>query len=91
MNRTFQVIGLLLSCLVYLILMHFALYGWLTQIFVDCNRSDKGEINEVCIEWTLREYINKRGTDETKTKLIKTFPITPASIHTNMTKHQNKV
>ena len=39
----------------------------------------------------LREYINKRRTDETKTKLTKTFLITPASIHTNKTKHQNKV
>ena len=36
----------------------------------------------------LREYINKRGTDETKTKLTETFLITPASIHTNKTKHK---
>ena len=42
---------------------------------------------------SLREYINKRRTDETKTKLYidETFLITPASIHTNKTKHQNKV
>ena len=39
----------------------------------------------------LREYINKSRTDETKTKLTETFLITPASIHTNKTKHQNKV
>ena len=39
----------------------------------------------------LREYINKRPTDETKTKLTETFLMTPASIHTNKTKHQNKV
>ena len=39
----------------------------------------------------LREYINKRRTDETKSKLTETFLITPASIHTNKTKHQNKV
>ena len=39
----------------------------------------------------LREYINKRRTDETKTKLTETFLITPISIHTNKTKHQNKV
>ena len=39
----------------------------------------------------LRESINKRGTDETKTKLTKAFLITQASIHTNKTKHKNKV
>ena len=39
----------------------------------------------------LREYINKRRTDETKTRLTETFITTPASIHTNKTKHQNKV
>ena len=54
MNRTFQVIGLLRSCLVLLILTPFALSEWLTQIFVDCNRFDKGEINEVRIEWILK-------------------------------------
>ena len=37
---------------------------------------------------TLRAYINKRGTDEKKPKLIETFLITPASIHTNKTKHK---
>ena len=73
--------------------MSFALSKWSTQIFVDCNRFDKGdhEINEARIEWTLKEYINKRRMDETKTKLTETFLITPASIHTNKTKHQNKV
>ena len=30
----------------------------------------------------LREYIYKRHTDETKTKLTQAFLITPASIHT---------
>ena len=40
---------------------------------------------------SLREYINKRRTDETKTKLTETFLITLASIHTNKTKHQGKV
>ena len=39
----------------------------------------------------LREYINKMHTNKTKTKLTETFLITPASIHTNKTKHQNKV
>ena len=39
----------------------------------------------------LREYINKRSTDETRTKLTETFLITPASIHINKTKHQNKL
>ena len=36
----------------------------------------------------LKEYVNKRRTDETKTKLTKTFVITPASIYTNKTKHK---
>ena len=63
----------------------------MSEIFVDCNRFDKGEINEVRIEWTHNEYINKKRTDETKTKLTETFLITPANIHTNKTKHQNKV
>ena len=54
MNQTFQVIGLLWSCLVQVILTPFALSQWLTQIFVDCNRFDKGEINELHIEWTLK-------------------------------------
>ena len=39
----------------------------------------------------LREYINKRRTDDTETKLTETFLTTPASIHTNKTKNQNKV
>ena len=34
---------------------------------------------------------NTRRTDETETKLTETFLRTPASIHTNKTKHQNKV
>ena len=38
MDRTFQVIGLLRSCLVSLILTPFALTKWLIQIFVDYNR-----------------------------------------------------
>ena len=43
MNRTFQVTGT-----------PFALTKWLTQIFVDCNRFNKGEMNEEGIEWTLK-------------------------------------
>ena len=39
----------------------------------------------------LKEHRNKRRTDETRIKLTKTTLITPASIHTNKTKHQNKV
>ena len=39
------------SCLVSLILMPFDMTKWLTQIFVDCNRFNKGEINHVRIEW----------------------------------------
>ena len=35
--------------------------------------------------------LNKRRTDKTRTKLTKTTLITPISIHTNKTKHQNKV
>ena len=55
MNRTFQVIGLLRSCLVELILTPFALSKWLTQISVNCNRVDNGEIIEIRIEWTLKK------------------------------------
>ena len=61
----------------------------MTQIFVDWNRFDKGEIMRYVLNGPLREYINKRRTDETKTKLTETFLITPG-IHTNKTKHQNK-
>ena len=39
----------------------------------------------------LKEYWNKRHTEKTRTKLTKTTLITPASIHANKTKHQNKV
>ena len=37
---------------VSLILAAFVLPKWLTQIFVDCNRFNKGEIDQVRIEWT---------------------------------------
>ena len=67
MNCTFQVIGLLRSCLVSLILTSFVLTKWLTQIFVDRSRFNKGDINEVHTE-----YRNKRCTDKTKTKLNET-------------------
>ena len=65
-------------------------YHWSTQIFVDCNRFNKGKIYEVRIG-PLKEYRNKRRTDKTGTKLTGTTLITPASIHTNKTKHQNKL
>ena len=71
MNCTFQEIGLLRSCLVSLILTPFVLTKWLTQIFVDFSRFNKGEINEVRIE-----YRNIRRTDKTKTKLNETTLIT---------------
>ena len=51
MNCTFQAIRLLPSCLVSLILTPFVLTEWLTQIFVDCSRFNKGEINEVRTEY----------------------------------------
>ena len=70
MNLTFQVAGLLWSCLVALILTPFALTKWLTQIFVDCNRFNKGEVNEVRTEWPLKAYRNKRRGDETRTTSI---------------------
>ena len=54
MNCIFQVIGLLRSCRVSLILTPFALTKWLTQIFVVCNKFNKGVINEVHIKWTLK-------------------------------------
>ena len=72
MSRTFQVIGLLQSCLVSLILTPFVLTKWLTQILVDCKRFNKGEIIEVRIEWTLKRYRNKRRRYKTKTKLNET-------------------
>ena len=49
-----NLIGLLRSCLVSLILAAFVLTKWLTQISVDCNRFNKGEINEVRIEWIFK-------------------------------------
>ena len=70
--------------------MPFALIKWLTQIFVDCNRFNKGELNEILNE-CLKEYSNKRCKDETRTKLTETTLKTPVSIHTNKTKHENKV
>ena len=54
MNCTFQVTGLLRSCLVSLILTPFALTKWLTQIFVVCDIFNKGGINEVRIKWALK-------------------------------------
>ena len=31
----------------------------LNQIFVDCNRFDKGEINEVFIDWTFKQIFTQ--------------------------------
>ena len=39
----------------------------------------------------LKEYRNKKRTDKTKTKLDETPLITLQGIHTNKTKHENKV
>ena len=39
----------------------------------------------------LKEDRNKIRKDETRTKLAETALIAPTSIHTNKTKHQNKV
>ena len=66
----------------------FPLTKWLTQIFVDCNRFNKSEINEGGL---LKEYRNKRRKDKTRNKLTDTSLIIPTSIHTNQTKYQNKV
>ena len=71
MNCTFQVRGLLRSCLVSLILTPFVFTKWLTQIFIDWSRFNKGGINEVRIE-----YRNKRRAENTKTKLNETTLIT---------------
>ena len=38
-----------------------------------------------------KEYRNKGRPDKMRTKLTETTLITPLSIHTNKTKHQNKV
>ena len=48
---------------------------WLTQIFVDCNRFNKGESNEV-LNGPLKEYSNKRCKDETRTELTETTLMT---------------
>ena len=88
MNLNFQLIEFLRSCLVSLILTPFARTKWLTQIFVDCNRLNS--LNEVLNE-PLKEYSNKRCKDKTRTKLTETSLMTPTSIHTTKTKHQNKV
>ena len=55
------------------------------QIFVDFNRFNKGEINELRIEWNLKKHRIKRET------FTEATVINPASIHTSKTKHQNKV
>ena len=39
----------------------------------------------------LKEYSNKSHTSKMRTKLTETTLITPTSIPTNKTKHQNKV
>ena len=39
----------------------------------------------------LQEYRNKMGTDKTRTKLTKTTVTTPTSIHSDKTKHKNKL
>ena len=41
--------------------MPFVLAKWLTQIFVDCNRFNKGELYEVRIEWTLNKNTGIKG------------------------------
>ena len=41
---------------------------WLTQIFVDCNRFNKGELNEV-LSGPLKEYSNKRCKDKTMNQI----------------------
>ena len=81
------IIGLIRPCLISLILAPFAQTKWFTHIFVDCNRFNKGEINEVRIEWTLKQCRNKRRMDKTRTKLTETTLIPPTSIHKNKTKH----
>ena len=66
------------QCEHYLIVMPFALTKWLTQIFLDCSRINKGERN-------------KRHTNKTLTKFIERTLITPTIILTNKTRHQDKV
>ena len=51
-------------------------------------------MNEVRIEWADKRIMNERRTDKTRTKLTEKTLITShshTSIHTNKTKHQNKV
>ena len=55
------------------------------------NGPNNGEIIEVRIEWTLKKYKNEMRVDKTRAKLTQTALITPTSIHTIKTKHQNTV
>ena len=66
MNCTFQVIGLLRSCLVLFILTPFVSTKWLTQIFVDCSRFNKGEISEARIEYRNKSIHTSRTKHENK-------------------------
>ena len=50
--------------------MPFALTMWLTQVFVDCNRFNKGEINEARIEWTLNPIPHGGGADSTSPQIV---------------------
>ena len=50
MKWTFQIKRLFGHVCVSLILMPFVATKWLTQIFVDCSRFNKGEVTEVRIE-----------------------------------------
>ena len=66
----------------------------MTQIFVHCNRFNNSEVNEVHIEWTLKKNTRiylKGNRDKMRTQLTQTALITPTSIHTIKTKHQNKM
>ena len=90
MNRTFQLIGSLRSCLVSRILTPFARTEWFIQLFVDCSRFNEDELNEA-LKGPRKKCSNKRCKDKRRTKLTETALMTPTSIQTKKRKHQNKV
>ena len=59
------------------------LFEQMNQIFLDCNRFNKGEINEVRIEWTITEYRNKTRTKLTQWNIKLVFHYSKSVSHEN--------
>ena len=70
--------------------MTFALSGYLKSLFIATDLIKVKSMMYV-LDGLLKEYLNKMRTIQTRTKLTETTLITPTCIHTNETKHQNKV